>query len=65
MAWSSSRGKWDWKQFLTDEESRLIEDIDRQREALSHRLAELSAIRGPIQNRAIQRAKYAHRKDAA
>ena len=55
MAWKPKQPKWDWRKFLTVEEKQELEVADRARATW---LA-LNKNRAGIQNRAIQRAKYA------
>jgi hypothetical protein len=49
----------EWRQYLTEDEARVILDTDVRLGRLKAERNQLAAIRGPIQNRAIQRAKYA------
>lgn len=61
--WEPKRGKHPWRDFLTRSEGVLIEQLDAEIARLKRRLAELSAQRNPIVNRAIHRAKYQPAKD--
>jgi hypothetical protein len=61
----------EWRQHLTDDEADTIRGLDARTTKIDAERAEIAAIRNPIQNRAIQRAKYAkkattyHRRMAA
>ncbi len=55
-AWTSTRPpKWDWRAFLTEDEAAQVEAADRARAEWQR----LRAAKAFIQNRAIQRAKFA------
>lgn len=56
-AWSKRPPKWDWRAFLTEEEAAQVARAD----AAKAEWRRLQALRAGIQNRAIQRAKYAAR----
>lgn len=53
--WTPRPRKWDWRAFLTEEEAVEVAAADRAKAEWQHR----QALCAKIQNRAIQRAKYA------
>ncbi len=53
--WSKPAQKWDWRAFLTEEEAAQVSAAD----AAKAEWQRFQAIRASIQNRAIQRARYA------
>lgn len=59
MRWKPRAPKWNWKAYLTKEEAVVIRRADRAQARLKREARRWSARRLPIQNRAIQRAKYA------
>lgn len=62
MTWQRTRIQWPWRDYLTEEERTVVVDAERQSIAAKQRLAEATALLNPIRNRAIHRAKYAHKK---
>lgn len=60
MSWKPKQPKWDWRKFLTADEKVALERADKAKavwRAANHD-------RATIQNRAIQRAKYAAQQEA-
>lgn len=57
--WKPRETKWDWRSFLTADEAATIAPLEAEAAKLRARLSEIAAVRQPMQNRAIQRAKYA------
>lgn len=53
--WSKRAPKWDWRHFLTEDEAAQVAAA----EAAKAEWQRLQTVRAGIQNRAIQRAKYA------
>lgn len=58
MTWSPRSPKWPWRDYLTPEEAATIWVLDGDIATARKAQARASAIRAPIVNRAIQRAKY-------
>jgi hypothetical protein len=65
LTWRARPKKWDWKSYLTEEETSVVRDAERQAESAKMRLAEATFVLNPIRNRAIHRAKYASRRALA
>ena len=60
--WTPRAPRSNWRDYLTVREQRDLECIETEMSALKKRRAELSAKRYPIQNRAIQRSKFAAKR---
>lgn len=58
MTWEPRSPKWPWRDFLTPEEARIVNEADAVLKRCRRESATASAVRAPIQNRAIHRAKY-------
>lgn len=59
MVWKSKRtGGLPWRQYLTKDEARDLQQIEREAEQLDQTRRDLTARRNLIVNRAIQRARY-------
>lgn len=58
MAWKSRKPKWKWWDKLTADEQAIMKPIIDEKAKLKKRLKELTAISGPIVNRAIVRCRY-------
>jgi hypothetical protein len=54
LGFKPKKPKWPWRDFLTDDERRILESAD----AAKAEWKKLNAERAAITNRAIQRAKY-------
>lgn len=69
MTWTSKRGKWDWRKYLTDEERAVIKASDELTAVIKKMRATHSTRYGrertAIVNRAVQRAKHAALGDVA
>lgn len=55
MTWKPRETKWDWRKFLSADEKAVLKQADEAKAMWRT----LNADRATIQNRAIQRAKYA------
>jgi hypothetical protein len=55
MSWCKPVAKWPWRDFLTEEEAKIILRADNAKAEWKRLVAE----KAMIQNRALQRAKYA------
>lgn len=53
--WSKPAAKWNWRAYLTEDEAAEVAAADKAKAKWQR----LQAVRAGIQNRAIQRAKYA------
>jgi hypothetical protein len=53
MAWKPKQPKWNWREFLTDEERQILRSVD----AAKAEWMKLNRSRAGITNRAIQRAR--------
>jgi hypothetical protein len=62
MAYEKPKPKHDWRSFLTAEEAKTIAAFERKRDRARRAMSEASSVISPIQNRAINRAKYANRQ---
>lgn len=57
--WKPKARKWPWRDYLTEQESIVVRDLEYQSSEARRQLADATAQLGPIRNRAIQRAKHA------
>lgn len=63
--WTPRESRVPWRDFLTADEAAEVSAIDAEMVSIKTRMRHLSSRRNPIQNRAINRAKYALQKDAS
>lgn len=65
MAWTTKRGKWNWRKFLSADEASFIKEADAERAQIEKQMQiwqqKYGLRRMKTVNRAIQRAKFEDR----